>query len=301
MNQKPEFLKQGSKIAIISPSGSINNDFIFSAKKYLDSMGFDAVVYPNALNKYFQFGGTDDERLEDLQNSLDDPSVSAIFCSRGGYGLIRIIDKLDFTEFIRHPKWIIGFSDITNLHLALNRIGVMSVHGQMAKAIHDNKKSDSVENLVELLVGKFPVYKCEPNSLNKKGNAEAELIGGNLSIIYSLQGTDFELDSDGKILFMEDLNEYLYHLDRIMINLKLSGKLKNLKGLIAGAFTDMKDNNNPFGKDAYEIIKEHISEYDYPVCFGFPSGHIQENMPLVMGMRYNLVVNDENTVIFPSV
>lgn len=289
----PDYLKIGSKIAIVSPSGYSNSEFVNSAADYISDLGYVPVIFPSCLKKHFQFGGTDEERQKDLQDALDSDDISAILCSRGGYGTIRIIDKIDFSGFIKNPKWLIGFSDITNLHLAISNLKICSIHGQMTKALHELKDSAAVKNIFDILDGRLPEYEIAGHKLNKIGELEAELIGGNLSIIYSLQGTKFEIDTAGKILFIEDLNEYLYHLDRIMINLKLSGKLKNVKALIVGAFTDMKDNQNPFGKDAYEIIYEHISDYDFPVCFNFPLGHIDDNLPLISGKKYRLSISDK--------
>ncbi|MDD3773043.1 MAG: LD-carboxypeptidase [Weeksellaceae bacterium] len=289
---KPQNLVAGSKIAIISPSGAVNPVFVESAIEMLRKKGYDPIAYPSCFNKHFQLGGTDEERLADLQNALDDISIDAILCSRGGYGAIKLIDKIDFSGFIKKPKWFIGFSDITTFHIALNNLGVMSLHSQMTKDMHENPESDAVQNIYKILRGELPETTCESHEFNKTGIAEGELVGGNLSIIYSLQGTKFEINTDGKILFIEDLNEYLYHLDRMMISLKMAGKLKNLKGLIAGAFTDMKDNPNPFGKTPYEIISAHIAEYDFPVCYNFPVGHIDNNMPLICGGRYRLEVGE---------
>jgi muramoyltetrapeptide carboxypeptidase len=289
---KPHNLKSGSRIAIISPAGAVNPVFVESAAKMLSANGFESVIYPSCYKKHFQFGGTDEERLADLQNALDDSSIDAILCSRGGYGAIRIIDKIDFSGFMKNPKWFIGFSDITTFHIAINNLGVMSLHSQMTKDMHENPESDAVQNIFKILNGELPETTCENHEFNRLGIAEGELIGGNLSIIYSLQGTKFEINTDGKILFIEDLNEYLYHLDRIMISLKMAGKLKNLKGLIAGAFTDMKDNPNPFGKTPYEIISAHLAECDFPVCYNFPVGHIDNNMPLICGKKCILEVGE---------
>jgi muramoyltetrapeptide carboxypeptidase len=289
---KPHNLKSGSKIAIISPAGAVNPIFVESVVGMLQDKGYDPIVFPSCYNKHFQLGGTDEERLADLQNALDDSSIDAILCSRGGYGAIRLIDKLDFSGFMNNPKWFIGFSDITTFHIAINNLGVMSLHSQMTKDMHENPESDAVQNIYKILNGELPETTCENHEFNKTGIAEGELVGGNLSIIYSLQGTKFEINTDGKILFIEDLNEYLYHLDRIMISLKMAGKLKNLKGLIAGAFTDMKDNPNPFGKTPYEIISAHLAEYDFPVCYNFPVGHIDNNMPLICGKKYKLEVGE---------
>ena len=235
---------------------------------------------------------TDEQRLADLQQAIDNPKVDAILCSRGGYGVNHIIDKIDMSQFEKNPKWIMGFSDITNLHILANKHGVRSLHCQMAKAIHNNPDADCIKNIFKILKGEKVSYTFAPNGLNRKGIAEGELIGGNLSIIYSLQGTDFAIDCDDKILFIEDLNEYLYHLDRMMLNLKMSGKLAKLRGLVVGTFSDMKDNASPFGKTAYEIVKAHTDEYSYPVGFGIPVGHIDDNQPLVEGGQYRIEISD---------
>ncbi len=295
----PKNLVPGSKIAIVSPSGATIEEFVKSAANFISNRGFEPVIYPSCFNRYFQFGGSDEQRLADMQSAMDDDSINAILCSRGGYGAIRIVDKLDFTKFLKNPKWLIGFSDITNLHLALNRVGVMSIHGQMTKDMHEHPNSDAVKFVFDILKGETKEYLIDSNDFNRIGAAETELIGGNISILYSLQATKFEIDTDGKILFIEDLNEYLYHLDRIMINLKMSGKLKNLKGLIVGAFTDMKDNPNPFGKTPYEIINDHVAEYSYPVCFDFPTGHIENNLPLICGRKYSFIVSEKVVKLKP--
>jgi muramoyltetrapeptide carboxypeptidase len=287
----PPKLVKNSRIAIVSPSGATTADFIETASNYIKAKGFEPIVYPSCLNRHFQFGGTDQERLFDLQSALDDVEIDAILCSRGGYGLIRLVDKLDFTEFLKKPKWVAGFSDITNLHLAINKIGVKSIHSQMTKAIHEFPGTEAVENIFDIFEGEIPKITVDTHEFNRNGFAEAEIVGGNLSIIYSMQATKFEINTQNKILVIEDLNEYLYHLDRIMINMKMSGKLSNLAGLIVGAFTDMKDNPNPFGKTPYEIVSEHVAEYDYPVSFDFPIGHIDNNRPFISGHKYSFSVN----------
>ncbi|MFQ3676075.1 MAG: LD-carboxypeptidase [Endomicrobiia bacterium] len=291
----PQYLKKDSKIALISPAGKIRKEFVNDAVELIKNKAFIPVVFPSCFNEYFQAAGKDGERLADLQNAIDSEEIDAILCSRGGYGVIRILDKLDFTGFIQKPKWLIGFSDITNLHLALNKIGIQSIHAQMAKAMHENPYSKAVTEIFDILRGNLPEYQIEPHPFNRKGTCTGEIIGGNLSIIYSLQSTAFEINTNNKILFIEDLNEYLYHIDRMMINLKLSGKLKNLKGLIVGAFTEIKDNDTPFGKSVYEIISEHVQEYDFPVCYNFPVGHIDNNLPIIEGSTVKLSIN-ENSV-----
>ena len=289
----PQYLKKDSKIAIISPAGKIKKEFVTAAVELIKNKGFNPVIFPACFNEHFQAAGKDEERLVDLQNAFDSEEIDAILCSRGGYGVLRILDKLDFTGFIKKPKWLIGFSDITNLHLALNKIGIQSIHAQMAKAMHENPDSKAVTEIFEILHGNLPEYQIESHPFNRKGACTGEIVGGNLSIIYSLQSTYFEIDTNNKILFIEDLNEYLYHIDRIMINLKLSGKLKNLKGLIVGAFTEIKDNDTPFGKSVYEIISEHVKEYDFPVCYNFPVGHIENNLPIIEGATAKLCINED--------
>lgn len=291
----PQYLKKDSKIAIVSPAGKIRKDFVIGAVELIKFKGFIPIVFPGCFNEHFQAAGTDDERLADLQNALDSVEIDAILCSRGGYGVLRILEKLDFTKFIQKPKWLIGFSDITNLHIALNKIGIQSLHAQMSKAMHENPNSKAVTEIFEILKGNLPEYEIDPHFFNRKGYCTGEIVGGNLSIIYSLQSTAFEIDTNNKILFIEDLNEYLYHIDRMMINLKLSGKLKNLKGLIVGAFTEIKDNETPFGKSVYEIISEHVQGYNFPVCYNFPVGHIVNNLPIIEGSTAKLCVS-ENSV-----
>ncbi|MBQ1654990.1 MAG: LD-carboxypeptidase [Bacteroidales bacterium] len=290
----PKYLSKGSKIAIVSPAGYINPDFVKSAEVYLKSICYNVEISEHCLGRFNQMASTDDERLADLQQALDNPEINAILCSRGGYGVNHIIDKIDMTKFAKKPKWILGFSDITNLHLLANKHGVRSLHCQMAKAIHNNSEAECIKNIFRILEGEKISYTFEPNELNRKGTVKGELIGGNMSIIYSLQGTDFAIDCDDKILFIEDLNEYLYHLDRMMLNLKMSGKLAKLRGLVVGSFSDMKDNASPFGKTAYEIVKAHTAEYSYPIGFGIPVGHIDDNQPLVEGGQYRLEISDTN-------
>jgi len=288
----PKYLSKGSRIAIVSPAGYINPDFVASAEAYLKSAGYEVEIGQHCLGRHNQMASTDEQRLADLQQAIDNPKVDAILCSRGGYGVNHIIDKIDMSQFEKNPKWIMGFSDITNLHILANKHGVRSLHCQMAKAIHNNPDADCIKNIFQILEGEKVSYTFAPNELNRKGIAEGELIGGNLSIIYSLQGTDFAIDCDDKILFIEDLNEYLYHLDRMMLNLKMSGKLAKLRGLVVGTFSDMKDNASPFGKTAYEIVKAHTDEYSYPVGFGIPVGHIDDNQPLVEGGQYRIEISD---------
>ncbi len=293
----PEKLRNESEIAIISPAGIVKPDYVYAAKKQLEKFNFKAHIFPSCLNEFYRYAGTDTQRLNDLQNAVDNENIGAILCARGGYGTLRIINNLNLDKFTENPKWLIGFSDITILHSVINKSGVASIHGPMGKSFYSEKGKTPVKKLVEILTGNFPEYNFEKHSLNKNKTVTGELTGGNLSTMYSMQGTQYEIDTNGKILFIEDLNEYLYHLDRMMLNLKLSGKLTNLKALVVGAFTDMNDGENSFGKNAYEIIKEHVENYDYPVFFGFPAGHIDINLPLIFGMNYKISVNDKNILL----
>jgi muramoyltetrapeptide carboxypeptidase len=294
---RPKSLIKDSKIAIISPAGAVDKKFVSAANDYFLKAGFSPEIFPFAKGQFNKYSGTDNARLKDLQTAFDREDISAILCARGGYGCIRIIDKLDFRKFIKSPKWLIGFSDITILHSAINSHGILSIHGPMAKAFFEEPESDSVTQLINILKGKVPEYQLKPHPQNRVGKAEATLTGGNLSTIYSLQGTKYEINTKDKILFIEDLCEQLYHLDRMMNNLKLSGKLAELKGLIVGRFTEMQDGEITFGKTVNEIILEHTADYDYPVCFDFPAGHISNNMPIVNGMNYNLEVADNQRIV----
>ncbi|MBS2098190.1 S66 peptidase family protein [Carboxylicivirga linearis] len=286
----PKSLSKGSTVGIVSPAGKIDSETIHFAEKLLRSLGYSVVVGQHADNAYHQFAGNDEHRTSDLQLMLNRKDVEAIFCSRGGYGTARIIDKLDFSQFLEDPKWIIGYSDITVLHARLqNELKVASIHGPMPKNFPDKSKDDEdMMQLFKVLHGDLPTYKFKPHLLNRNGEAEGLLIGGNLSLIQTLRATPYDAEPHGKILFIEDVGEYLYSLDRMMQNLKLSGFLKQLSGLIVGQFTEMKDNNEKFGMSAYEIINEAVSEYDYPVIFGFPAGHGNINMPLVFGKRITI-------------
>ena len=243
---------------------------------------------------WHQFAGTDELRTSDMQRFLDDPNIKAIFAARGGYGTIRIIDRIDFSKFKKHPKWIIGFSDITVLHSHIQAVyKTESIHGQMPLTIADGS-SVSLQTLRKALFNEALDYTYTSAIKNRSGEANAVLIGGNLTLLVMMAGSVSEQDYAGKILFLEDVGEYLYSLDRMMWNLKRSGKLTNLKGLIVGSFTEMKDNDIPFGQTAEQIIMEHVNEFDYPVCFNFPAGHINDNRALIFGRKVNMLVDEQN-------
>lgn len=287
---RPPNLKKGDKIGIAAPARKISKEELQYALDLFTGWGLEIVFGKNLFNEDHQFSGTDEQRSSDLQSMLDDSSIKAIISARGGYGTIRIIDKLDFTEFRKHPKWMIGYSDMTVLHSHIHNFGIETLHATMP--INFSKNKEATETLRKVLFGEKLFSEFGSHPLNRKGSAEGELVGGNLSLLYALTGSISDVDTKGKILFIEDLDEYLYHIDRMMINLKRSGRLENLKGLIVGGMTDMKDNTIPFGKTAEEIILDAVQEYEYPVCFNFPAGHIDRNLGLVFGRKVKLEVKE---------
>tara|TARA_R110001583_G_scaffold3806_2_gene23211 strand:+ start:5672 stop:6577 length:906 start_codon:yes stop_codon:yes gene_type:complete len=290
---QPALLNKGDKIGLVAPAGKIDCQKIITAKTVLESLGYEVILGEHVFDEHHIFAGTDENRAADFQFMLDHEEVKAIICARGGYGCIRIIDKLTFDGFEKHPKLLIGFSDITIFHSRLNHLHFGSLHATMPINFTENiADSGSLQKLVDYLEGKLSHYQIPTHELNRIGNCKAELIGGNLSIICSLNATDYELNMHGRILFLEDLKEDLYHLDRLMLNLKLSGKLAHLEGLIIGGMSDLKDGETPFGKTAYEIIHDAIKDYSYPVIFNFPAGHIDENWPLPLGKKVTLDVNE---------
>ncbi|MBN2681232.1 MAG: LD-carboxypeptidase [Bacteroidales bacterium] len=293
---RPNFLKQGDTIGIAATARKISSIELKPAIDKLSEWGLKVVFADNIDKADNQFAGNDELRAKSFQSLLDDDNISAIICGRGGYGTVRIIEKLDFTKFSKKPKWIIGYSDVTVLHTYIHqKLGIETMHATMPiNFSYNGKDTISTDSLKSALFGKAPQYNdIEGNERNIIGNTDGILVGGNLSVLYSVRGTSFDLDTDGKILFIEDLDEYLYHIDRMIWNLKVSGKLSKLKGLIVGGMTNMSDNLVPFGKDACEIISEAVSEYNYPVCFEFPVGHKEPNIALIMGRKIDLIVEKE--------
>jgi len=290
---QPSTLQKGDKIGLVAPAGKIDNQKIINAQMLLESLGYEVILGKHVFDEYHNFAGNDEDRAADFQFMLDHEEIKAIMCARGGYGSIRIIERLTFDGFEKHPKLLIGFSDITIFHARLNGLHFGSLHATMPINFTDNvADSSSLQKLMDYLEGNLSDYKLPAHQLNRTGACKAELVGGNLSIICSLNATPYELNTNDKILFIEDLNEELYHLDRLMQSLKLSGKLARLEGLIVGGMSDMKDGETPFGKKAYEIIKEAVQDYDYPVIFDFPAGHIDENWPLPFGKKVSMEVTD---------
>ncbi|WP_215232519.1 S66 peptidase family protein [Dyadobacter linearis] len=298
MNQikLPPFLKPGDRIGIVAPASVIKyEDILGGIDIFTNQWGLQVREGKTLKTAFNQFSASDDERRSDLQQMLDDPDINAIIAARGGYGCSRIVDELDFTRFLENPKWIVGFSDLTVLLSQVYNLGYVSLHAPMAKSITTYGGELAAESLRQLLFGEMPEYNVKPHILNREGEATATVVGGNLCILNHLTGSKTEIDLDGTILFIEDVSEYLYNLDRMMIQMKRAGKLANLAGLIVGQFTDMKDNKEPtFGKSANEIIQEHIAEYSYPVCFDFPVGHVGDNRAMGVGMQAKLTVSSES-------
>jgi muramoyltetrapeptide carboxypeptidase len=292
--QQPPSLQKGDTVAIVSTARKISKEEIQPAIELLEEWGLHPVLGKTIGLEQHQFAGDDTQRAADFQTFMDDPTVKAIWCAKGGYGTVRIIDALNFSKFRKAPKWVIGYSDITVLHAHLHSLGIATLHAQIAENI-GNKSALTRETLKKALFGEKYHIESIPNnnSLLREGSAKGVLVGGNLSILYSLCGSVSSIDTQGKILFLEDLDEYLYHVDRMMQNLKRNGMLEHLKGLVVGGMTKMHDNIIPFGKSAEEIIFDTVSEYAYPVCFHFPAGHMEDNRALVLGREIHLEVTKQ--------
>jgi len=294
----PPFLHKGDLIRIISPAGSIDPNLIKGSEDYLTSWGLHVQKGLNASTQEGRFAGNDKQRLNDLQEALDDPQCRAILCSRGGYGAIRLIDKINLNAFRKSPEWLIGYSDITMLHALLQIEGYASIHGGMSKMLSDqlHPETSGINPepgilLHDILWGTLPEYFTQKHPLNRLGEVTGTLTGGNLSILYSLRGTPYDHIPEGSILLIEDIGEKPYVIDRIMHNLKLGGILKRISGLIVGQFTDY-DEDPEFGMSVTEIIAEAVSDYTYPVCFDFPSGHVDRNLPFIEGVIVKLNVTE---------
>jgi muramoyltetrapeptide carboxypeptidase len=291
----PAFLKPGDRVGVVAPASIVRyEDVVPGITLFKEQWGLEVVEGRTLKSSFNQFSASDEERLADMQEMLDDPSIRAIIAARGGYGCSRIVDGLNFDKFLKSPKWIVGFSDLTAFLSRTYLLGFASIHAPMAKSIMTEGGEMAAASLRQMLFGELPEYNVSNHILNRAGNATAPVVGGNLCLFAHLIGSATEVDTDGTILFIEDINEYLYNLDRMMIQLKRSGKLSKLAGLIVGQFTDMKDNSNPtFGKDSYEIIHEHVAAFEYPVCFNFPVGHVGDNRAMGVGMQAALNVSDD--------
>ncbi|MDI1317691.1 LD-carboxypeptidase [Flavobacterium sp.] len=294
----PAYLQKGDTIAIVSTARKNIDDNLKPTIDLLEGWGLSVVIGKTIGLDYYQLAGTTEQRAADFQEQMDNPNIKAIWCVRGGYGTVKMIDLLDFSKFKQNPKWIIGFSDVTVLHSHLNNLGFESIHGIMPVSVA--RATDEAKNsLCAALFNDKLQYTLDCDALNHNGKAKGELVGGNLSILYSLLGSPSAIDCSDKILFIEDLDEYLYHIDRMMTNLKRNGCLSSLKGIIVGAMTDMKDNDIPWGRNALEIIEDTVKGLNIPIIYNFPAGHIRDNRSLIFGRQVSMEVNDkESTVTF---
>lgn len=295
----PPYLRKGDTIGIVCPSGYMPADKAQTCIKVLQEWGYQVKIGKTLGHQFHYFSGTDQERLEDLQKMLDDTTVKAILCGRGGYGMSRIIDLLDFKIFKKNPKWIIGYSDITLLHAHLyTQLKTASLHSPMAAAFNDGEfENEYIQSLKKILKGGSYKYRSTAHHLNQFGTGSGELVGGNLSLLAHMIGSRSAFNFNKKILFIEDIGEYIYNIDRMMIQLERSGSLQNLSGLIIGGFTDMKDTVIPFGATITQVIHERVKKYQYPICFDFPVSHSRENYPLKVGVKHELKVGKGGAIL----
>ena len=295
---QPPHLKQGDLIGMVCPAGTLPQNKVKDCVHTLESWGYKVQVGPTVGAKHHSFAGTDAQRASDLQKMLDNPKIKAIICGRGGYGVTRIIDQIDFTAFLKKPKWVIGFSDITILHAALQKQKVMSIHGPMSAAFSKGEVGAIfTQSIKSILEGKAVEYIAPVHAFNKNGKAHARLVGGNLCLVAHMIGSSIAFNTKGKILFLEDIGEFHYNLDRMVIQMKRAGVFDHLAGLIVGGFSDMRDEPKVFGATAYEIIAQHVADYSFPVCYGFPVSHSLENFALIEGGMYDLEVTKKGVTL----
>ncbi|MCE7995915.1 MAG: LD-carboxypeptidase [Roseivirga sp.] len=290
----PEFLKKGDKVAVVNPAKRLQSDMT-AGLEVLESWGLVPVIGKNAEKQHNLFAGTDEERLADVQWAIDHPEVKAVIMARGGYGTTRILDHLDFDKLLIRPKWICGFSDITSLLCCLDNLGLASMHSPMVASLYRDTRSD--ESLRKALMGESLTYEIKARKENKPGKAEGKLIGGNLTMICNSIGTSSEIETEGKILFLEEVGEYIYHLDRMLVQLRRADKLDNLRGVIIGDFSSMKDHNDTFGYSTIEVLESHFDKLGCPVVYGFPTGHESHNLTLVCGEEAVLEADPEKVTL----
>lgn len=296
----PPYLKKGDSVLILSTARKVSEADLAPSIPVLEAWGLKVFLGASIGPEDHQFAGPDALRIKDFQEGLDNPEIKAILFARGGYGSVRVLDSIKWEKFIQNPKWLVGFSDATVFHCHVQaKWGIPSLHGNMPSIFRfDEKGLNTQETLRKGLFGEKLEYQSpQQGELLRIGNAEGIVVGGNISIIYSMLGSESDINTEGKILFLEDLDEYLYHVDRMIISLKRSGKFRKIRGLIVGGLTDMNDNDVPFGKTSEEIVMEHVSEYAYPVCFNFPAGHLRDNRALKLGMNARLSVSSTEAVL----
>ena len=293
---QPTPLISGDLIYITAPAKITDPKTVLFAKEYLEKNGFKVLVSAHCFGNHHYFSGTEEERLTDLQFGIDHPDVRAILCARGGYGSIRILDRLNWANVLLEPKWMIGFSDITVFHHRLQKLGIQSIHATMPISFQKNT-NEALVTLLESITGKFTPYVLPPNKYNKTGTATGNLIGGNLSIVYSMLGTNDQYDFDDAILFLEDVGEHYYQVERMIFALSKAGVFEKIRGLIIGGMTELEDTDPPLGRSIEEIILEQLRFSNIPVVFNFPAGHIDDNRALIFGKRTQICVNDNETTV----
>ena len=298
---KPKNLKIGDTISIIAPSGVLKDydEYMDKSISLMESWGLNVVLGSNIYDSYGHFSSSDANRQKDFQNAIDDNKIKAIWCARGGYGAMRIIDKINYDNLLKHPKWVIGYSDITAIHNDIHNLGVESLHGVMSKSLEDISVDDeSIKKLKDIIFGNGELhYVIESNKYNITGEASGKLVGGNLTLLQSLLQSKSSIDTTNKIIFIEEVGEYLYHIDRMLHSLKRADYFSKCSGLIVGDFTDVRKNETKFGKNLYEIINEIVKEYNFPVIYGFPAGHGQKNFPLIFGRNIEINVSKNKSEI----
>lgn len=296
---QPPYLKAGDTVAIVAPSGILKNrtDEIERAKNLLKGWGLNYVVGKHVFNKDNHFAGTDDERCEDFQKALDDPKIAAIWSARGGYGTVRILDKLDYTKFKENPKWIIGYSDITALHNQLHNEGFQSIHAMMCVSLSDDNigLDETIATLKDALFGNLLVYTLEGSTYNRTGTVTAPLVGGNLTVLHTMLASKSSIDVSDKILFIEEIGEYEYHIDRMLQSLKRAGYFENCKGLIVGDISKVRKNTTAWGTSVQQLILDALSMYDFPIAFNMPAGHERDNRAMIMGRIVELKVEKDKS------
>ncbi|MAX69899.1 MAG: LD-carboxypeptidase [Flavobacteriaceae bacterium] len=298
---RPPYLKPGDTVAIVAPSGILKNREreVNQAVDLLKSWGLHAVVGKHVFSKADHFAGTDEQRCEDLQKAMDDPTISAIWCARGGYGTVRILDKLDYTKFRKHPKWVVGYSDITALHNQLHNEGFESLHALMCVSLTQDlsEVQTSIDTFKAALFGNPTDYVLQGSKYNREGESEGELVGGNLTMLHTMLGSDTSLDTSGKILFIEEIGEYKYHIDRMLQSLKRAGYFDNCKGVVVGDMSKLRKNTTLWGTSIEQLILDALADYDFPVAFNMPAGHEDDNRALVLGRTIKLKVSKEKSSV----
>ena len=300
---QPPYLKAGDTVAIVAPSGILKNKFaeVQQAENLLKSWGLNVVVGKHVFSQDNHFAGTDAERCEDLQKAMDDPTISAIWCARGGYGTVRILDKLSFVKFRENPKWLIGYSDITALHNQFHNEGFESIHALMCTSLTKNLNDipEAISTFKKAVFGEQLSYTLEGTNYNRVGTVTAPLVGGNLTILHTMLGSKTSIDTSGKILFIEEIGEYKYHIDRMLQSLKRAGYFDNCAGVLVGDMSKMRKNTTLWGTSVEQLILDALSEYNFPIAFKMPAGHEKDNRAMILGKTIEMTVSkDKSTVIF---